>query len=507
MKYIRYIIKNVEPLRIADDSTSQSGQTVTLRYIPGTTIRGYVVNQLANTLEDKFEQYKKALISDQVIYMNAYLYENGKELFPSPKGFYENKAVVAGKKEIENVVINGEFTPGNKRAGLGRFCYFEDQCIHYYNVETSSDMKILINKRKSKDKQNVFRNEYITAGHSFVGYIKANDDDLIKDILEILEGTLALGNSRSQGLGKCKVIEVKEMSDDFIPFQEYAVEDDAVKSCYMMLLSNTAMRNDAGEYIGLNLKWLEKKLGVSNLYIEYCSTSTVNVKGYNRVWGSKIPSVTMYEQGSVFKLCYEGSASLQNMQNIMQSGIGIRICEGFGRVLFLKDYKCIQFKMEGAQREISFDDVSQRESDLKDIKIIATNYYRKMLYSEMQKRILDGVDCLDLAKSQIGNVRSLIEANRYDAIRGTEVVKEYFSHSSHKEENKKIQKQKASIALFRDKVLSILEQPLIKTLELEDVTHVMEIAVERLISTEDLQRMKFDYILDLIKYDNRKVAR
>ena len=46
-EYIRYKIINTEPLRIADDSTSQSGQTTTLRYIPGTTVRGFVINQLA----------------------------------------------------------------------------------------------------------------------------------------------------------------------------------------------------------------------------------------------------------------------------------------------------------------------------------------------------------------------------------------------------------------------------------------------------------------------------
>ena len=161
MKYIRYIVKNDEPLRIADDSTSQNGQTVTLRYIPGTTIRGYIVNQLVYTLGEQFDKYKRDLISGQIVYMNAYLYENNRELLPSPKGFYEDKTVVTGKKEIQNVVINGEFDDGNKRAGLGKFCYFKDQCIYYYNVETGSDMKILINKRKQDDKQNVFRNEYI----------------------------------------------------------------------------------------------------------------------------------------------------------------------------------------------------------------------------------------------------------------------------------------------------------------------------------------------------------
>lgn len=70
-EYIKYIIRNKEPLRIADDSTSQSGQTVTLRYIPGTTMRGYIINKMAASSD--FEQLKEELFSEQVKYLNAYL--------------------------------------------------------------------------------------------------------------------------------------------------------------------------------------------------------------------------------------------------------------------------------------------------------------------------------------------------------------------------------------------------------------------------------------------------
>ena len=104
-EYLRYVLKNIEPLRIADDSTSQNGQTVTLRYIPGTTIRG------------------------------------DKELFPSPKGFYEDKTTTVGKKKLENVVVNGELTSGNKRASLGRFCYLDGDCIHYYFIVILKKLK------------------------------------------------------------------------------------------------------------------------------------------------------------------------------------------------------------------------------------------------------------------------------------------------------------------------------------------------------------------------------
>ena len=302
MKYIRYIVKNDEPLRIADDSTSQNGQTVTLRYIPGTTIRGYIVNQLVYTLD---------------------------------------------------------------------------------------------------------------------------------------------------------------------------------------------------------LKYLEEKLGLSNLRIEYCSTSTVNVKGYNRAWGSKIPSITMYEQGSVFKLKFDGSASLENMLKIMQSGIGVRKSEGFGRVLFLKDYENIRFKMEEKHRAEDFTQESPNGSDMQDLKILASNYYRKEIIKAMQENIISGVSNRNLNNSQIGNVRGLLEANRYDAY-GTETIKRYFAHAMEKEQNTNVQKQKSSIKALKDTILPILDQPLEQTLGMKHFTKIMGISVDELISEEELQRMKIDYILELMKFDNRK---
>ena len=53
-KYLRYIIENIEPLRIGDDATSQSGQTNAMRYVPGSAVRGLVVSELAR--ENNFDR-------------------------------------------------------------------------------------------------------------------------------------------------------------------------------------------------------------------------------------------------------------------------------------------------------------------------------------------------------------------------------------------------------------------------------------------------------------------
>ena len=128
-EYFRFVIRNIEPVRISNDSISQNGQTVSLRYIPGSSIRGYVINKIADSQE--FEAVKKILFSDKVRFLNAYLYADEKELIPSLKGFYEDKRVASGKKEIENVLVKGDFSDGLKRAALGRFCYVSGDTINY----------------------------------------------------------------------------------------------------------------------------------------------------------------------------------------------------------------------------------------------------------------------------------------------------------------------------------------------------------------------------------------
>ena len=99
-RYLRYEIENLEPIRIADDSRSQTGEMISLRYIPGSTIRGLVVNNLAKN--GKLDSVKKVLFSEKTRFLNAYIKENGHELIPSPKGFYEDKTT-SEKKKIENV--------------------------------------------------------------------------------------------------------------------------------------------------------------------------------------------------------------------------------------------------------------------------------------------------------------------------------------------------------------------------------------------------------------------
>lgn len=503
MRYLRYVIKNIEPIRIADDSTSQYGQTVTLKFIPGSAVRGLIVHALSKRAD--FNAIKKILFSNDIRYLNAYLCTEKEELFPSPKGFYEDKSISEGKKQIENVVIDGNFKEGLKRASLGKYAYIDKDTIYYYNVDTSSDLKIKINVSDKED-QNVFRNEYMTSGNLFTGYIaveKKELEDLIYKIFE-KDKIFGIGNARSAGLGKCKVLQAEYVAR--LPYETLLPKSDLENSCYMMLLSNLAMRKEDGELCGLNLKELERLMGVKELKIKYASTSTVNVKGYNRTWGMPVPSVMMYEQGSVFHLKYDGILTLDKMKQIADTGLGIRRNEGFGRVIFLDQYEQVIYKQAGKEIEKKKEAKAIKKKEDEDVlKLIAKNYYKNLINQKMQKYIVDHpIKKGTVKNSQLGKLMTLTTAYKYNPAEGEKQIKEHFSHAKEKEENRKTQKGRNSIKEFSKFVDEVLDADLDTLLEIEKKDTIMGIPKKELLTSDDIGRVKMKLLTELIRYDNKK---
>ena len=250
--YLKYILKNIEPLRISDDSKSEQGQTSSLNYISGSAVRGFVATKLADSGE--LESLKKEMFSDTTAFLNAYLSVNGKALVPSPKGFYEDKRIVEGEKDIQNVVISGDFDEGSKRAGLGAVSSLDlkSGLITYYNVKQNSELKIKLDKTND-----MYRNAFIEPGQSFYGAIKSDSKPLLEKIEQILkDNALILGNSRSSGYGKCKVR--MQPIDEAGEFDMYADMSGLSDYIYLYLVSDTVMRDDNGDYCGLDLHKIQE---------------------------------------------------------------------------------------------------------------------------------------------------------------------------------------------------------------------------------------------------------
>lgn len=499
---LRYEIRSTEPVRIADNSISQMGQTATLHYISGSAVRGAVVGKLVDA--GIFDDLKTDILSEKTAFFNAYPSNGeGADLLPAVKGFYEDKNI-AEKKSVQNVVVNGEFTEGWKRSSFGDVVALEGDTIKGFSVPTGSDLKIKIG-------DNVFRNEYVRAGIRFVGYIQA-DDVLAEKIKEAFGKEIVLGNARSSGLGRCEVVKVDAFSG--VPYGSYADEGDSAGSLYMMLLSDTAMRDEGGEYCGLDLAQLEQLLGVQNLQIKTAATSVRKVCGYNRTWGLYVPSVTMYEKGSVFHLTFDGTCTANAKKRLMLQGIGIRKNEGFGRILFLKDYEKLTSRVQTVPLPADRTAAAQ-ERDEATLLVAAKNYYNLVLERAMEEYVVRSpIQKGRISASRLGVLRGILESNRFSPKAAKSAIDRYYEHDREKEAHQRKQQDRggssADISAF---INSVFENSLDATLKgtadektaaVLDGNEVMGFAKDRLLGEDEAEAKKIDFILKLLKYDNKQ---
>ena len=501
MKYLKLYLNNVEPLSISDASTSQAGQSNVYKYIPGSTIRGFVISKLAQNKE-LFEKHKKALFYGDVRFQNAYpVIDNGKnELIPSPKGFYEDKKADGN---LQNVVVDGTFSDGMKRAGLGNFCYLDKDTVRYCSIDVSSAMQVKVNDSE----QNIYRSSYIVPGCSFYSYIFVKDEEsgeLCQEIKRLFDDTeIFLGQNRNNGYGKC-LCKIEEAGG--MQIWNHACKD-TENSVYMLLLSDAVMRGQDGEYVGLNLCELEDLLGVKDLKIEHCSTSSVTINGYNSTLGIKTPSIPMYEKGSAFKLSYNGQPDAERIKKLMEQGIGERKEEGFGCVLFLDhNYEKLNKKEKIEETEYlalqpSFGNFSSGNNDQEVLRIIARNYYRKLIEDAAQKKISQN---RAKGSSAVGNYLSALLTSKYEADLESK-LRSLIEHNQEKEDGTKIHKDFGSDKEIRKIIKDAIDKPtrIGEKLGVEN-NSVMGFKINELFSEAEFRRFCANYLIDILRDSLKK---
>ena len=496
MIYVKIKFNNTEPVRIVDDSRSQHGECTTLRYIPGSTMRGLVINQLAK--EDDFSKLKQYLFSDDVQFMNAYLTVGDKECIPSPKGFYEDKLVSRGEKNIENVVIDGKFDEGLKRADLGDVSFFSDETIRYCSVKTSSDLKIKINV----EKRDVFRNEYIMPGHTFVSYIRIGNEELAERIKAIVEKGFRIGNARSSGLGKCVTEDATIIRT--LPYASVCQTEDMPDECYMYLLSDTCMRSVMGEPCGIDFDILREKLGLDQLDIKqiFAATSKRTVMGYNRNWKGVVPAVPVYEKGSVFHLRFRGTIESGKAMALMDEGIGIRRNEGFGRVIFLKGYENLKKKCITEEDSCTGTCDGFEIDDQDTLRTVAKSHLKNMINNAMSVKIMENGGGMKQYGASLGTLESICLQYRYQPAIAFHSMEEFFGHALEKEAHASIQKERVSKKGLENLVVGVLRSDLTEYLGISD-RKIMGFPIGELIEKKEIDQMKLKLISDIIRFSRK----
>ena len=294
-------------------------------YLPGAAVRGMVMDNLRHLKPHKFLPRRKQLL-DQVYFGNALPSVEGKDLIPTPKGFYSDK-----QQTCFYSVLEEDVRPGHKRAELGSFCYLQDGIIHHHSPVMTQRVQV------SSDHSTTFFCKAIAAGTELSGYIYFRDPALASLVSDAFSGPLNFGALRYAGNGQCTLLELSEKAPDSFRYG-YSAGDAVDSTLYMMMLSGCTMSRH-GQSGGLDTEELAQLLDVPEVQLHRCATSVMDVGGFNSKWKASLPTSVMYSPGSIFRLFFpKGVPTPEKLEALQYTGIGMRAPEGFGQVIFLKDF-------------------------------------------------------------------------------------------------------------------------------------------------------------------------
>lgn len=389
---IRYLLHTDSPVMMTDLSHSKDNSYETREYIPGSAIRGLVVGNLAKENPDWFAEHRTELLSDAIRFLDAIPTAEKKAALPAIKGFYENK----DESVFETVMKDGSFTPGLKRAKLGGFCAIEGDTLKFWRTATDGVTRIL--RGKDKVEKTMFQTRYISKGQTFEGYIELDDPRMSRMIGSALPKTLWIGADRYDGFGKCTMVSCEAVNQPaWREAYGYQKQEELTREIYLLAISPFTMMNAVGDPCGLSTESLAEMLGVGNVEISVCSTSTSEYGAYNRAWKSRAATVRMYDRGSIFKLCCDTAPNLEKLQKLENKGIGARRAEGFGQILFLK-----KELFEGIRHKVAAEEKCEKERTNK-----AAAVRRARCCWVMEQA--DEVRRSKLSLSQLGTIQALCE--------------------------------------------------------------------------------------------------
>ncbi len=335
MNALTFLVRLIEPLLAAQAQSGEANSAVTYPFIPGSVIRGGVINAYMrkNGIEelDAFpETTRQLFFNGTVSYLNAYLAHPAQDdrMLPRPLSWFTPKDNMHKPDEpIVDFAIEPEkqWESSPKAPGLGDFVWQGMEDVQLGNpalqmtVHNASDER----SRKYETASRVYRYDALAANQVFAGVIISDEKKLLLDQIKPLLETkrFDFGGSYSAGYGRAEIFEL--VPDPF--WEEYtsdATKNEAKDIVTLTCLSDVILRGSDGQ-IGHRL---DKAAGAKPLRAFYRMRL---VGGFNRKWGLPLPQAWAIQAGSVFVFPASCQAALEKW---VSTGIGERRAEGFGRV-------------------------------------------------------------------------------------------------------------------------------------------------------------------------------
>ena len=430
-KYIIYELKAIENLKLAMTNMQIDSQE-SKDYISGSAIRGaYIYKYIrANKIDDiNTDEHRKKLLAGGIKFLNAYPLYNDKRSLPLPKCYFAPKQDIKVFEDKMDIYLGLDtYLPaGYEKVRLSEFVHMDGNRFLKIGVEKVSNLHI--NKREEKNK--LFRYESIKKGQIFSGIIKVEKDEYAQEVLNLLSDEVVyIGGSKGSGYGRC-IIENMKILDTNPEVIDYTIDYNK-DYIYIIALSDIIYRSDDGMYKTIiDEKLIEEILEMDEVKYLDSSIDTNNVTSFNNKWNARTPNIVAIKAGSVFKYKVKGILDKSKVESFVDSGIGERKAEGFGRIAITTELDNGVFCAASETEEELTHDISLTADEENLINIIGKRIYSKRVENKINERVLELNELLKNTErlKQWGTLKDFfLYLSRLDIEEGKEVYQKYINH-------------------------------------------------------------------------------
>jgi len=348
--------------------------SLTLPYISGSTLRGVVAKALGDPGADtiKMEEFRRLILGGNVRYLNSYPACGGMRSFPVPVSLRREKHDTGQKKTLKVFDLaasdGSESWPEEQLTELSsRFLTLGSARPVLFNPHVSARIHHQRDREKGrawKDTRGrthgaVFAFESLDAGQVFKGLFLVRGDSqaechkIAEKIKDLVGETVFVGRSRRGGYGgRASVIWEEERDREVVGSgmegMRPVTRDIQQGTDFRILLTSACIvrNSETGQVDPTRIvEELENKLG-SKADLVRKRWAFEKMGGFNRKWRLATPQVLAVAAGSVLIFTARETIPLVTLCQIMNEGIGERLPEGCGRLLFLdKPLETIQLQL------------------------------------------------------------------------------------------------------------------------------------------------------------------
>jgi CRISPR-associated Csx10 family RAMP protein len=383
MKQYRLLIRSEQPLMLGDRVSFTGNVLESDKFIPGATLRGaFAYEMLQEINPDKDPWFQAAFVAGKLSFGDAHpiapQHVDALEHFgPTPftalscKRFSGLKPKGGEPHDHHGVFDSLVFQAPNCPTCDNRLKRFSTMLSKGGGTWAKADLETMNYTRTALDDRvgsvsahKLYTLECLDRGNYFAANVKVLDELNSKPIEALTSSRWWVGNNRTRGLGKIKILAVEPVQMDLDRLEQRLDR-------FQKRVPGTASKRDDEHFFSVDLQTPAQALdaflnpvlsfssqdfavyfpGVETLEIVSQAVRHVRRGGWNALLNMPKPTLPMQAAGSVFLLKAKGPKRqvLAGLMRLQQFGMGENFAEGFGHVAICHPFHSDPQTTQGAE--------------------------------------------------------------------------------------------------------------------------------------------------------------